>query len=218
MATKIMGNIKNFEWYRLLNIAIEILNHVNIKKELWSFGGGSSIEYYFNHRKSKDVDIFLKDIQLITYVTPRLNNFAEKYAEDYIEQSNFVKIYFNKSEIDFIVSPKLTELSPEFYKNDIAFYIEHPVETILKKLFYRCDSLKIRDFFDLFVVEKEFNEIWNYIKKIIPEAKLKLIINRIDFLISQKEEDFNNSLINLSINFKKYNFSKKHLQELKAKL
>ncbi len=42
----------------------------------WSFGGGTVLMLRLNHRRSKDVDIFIADHQLLGLFNPRLSDKA----------------------------------------------------------------------------------------------------------------------------------------------
>ena len=133
-------------WKDLLKIAIGIIQEAGLTSEDWTFGGGTALAFYFNHRKSKDVDIFLSNPQFLTRLSPRLNEKAEEISKDYIEQSNFIKLKLNGQEIDFIVAPNLTGLKPEqVYIQEYRVNIDKPQEIIAKKIYYRPESLKIRD-------------------------------------------------------------------------
>ncbi len=116
--------------------------------------------FLYWHRKSKDIDIFFSNPQYLTMLSPRLNEYAESIATDYIEASNFIKISVEDNEIDFIIAPNLSGKLPIKKKltPDIEILIEQPEEIIAKKFFYRTESLKIRDFLDAYVVMNDINK------------------------------------------------------------
>ncbi|KXG78837.1 hypothetical protein AN618_01750 [Fervidicola ferrireducens] len=139
-------------WINLFRKAIGILDNAGIPENEWSFGGGSALSLYYNHRESFDVDIFLTDAQYLLLVTPRLSSYAEG-IKDYTEMSNFVKLKMDEGEIDFILAPHLTEdwyVEKEILGRNIQ--VETPWEIVIKKLFYRPESLKVRDVVDTAVV------------------------------------------------------------------
>lgn len=79
-----------------------------------------------------------------------------------------MKLRYQEGEIDFIVSDTITVLPPFEFKteSDIQsgipaynFFIEHPVEIALKKLWYRGADLKIRDIFDIAVVAQHHESL-----------------------------------------------------------
>ena len=58
----------------------------------WTFGGGTALMLLYEHRRSKDIDIFLRDPQYLTALSPRLNDHTEALTGRYVEQSNFLKL------------------------------------------------------------------------------------------------------------------------------
>ncbi len=137
-------------WADLFRIAYKILDNAGIAN--WTFGGGTALMTYYQHRRSKDVDIFITDAQLITYLSPRLNDFSAAFTREYSEQANFLKLYFSGAEIDFIVAPHLTEnyfISKTILEDLPEVRVETADEICIKKLFYRAETLKIRDIFDI---------------------------------------------------------------------
>ena len=126
----------------LFKKAVNILDEANISRDDWTFGGGTSLAMRYNHRESYDIDIFIPDTQILLFLTPRLN---PGINTDYSESSNHIKLIFPEGEIDFIAAPYLT--NNYFMKQTIEgqkIRVETPTEVIIKKLFYRAESLKIR--------------------------------------------------------------------------
>lgn len=125
----------------------------NISETAWSFGGGTALRMYYNHRESNDIDIFLHDAQLLTWLSPRLNDFVEEHVTGYTEMSNFLKLNINEQEIDFIVAPFLTK-NPFIQAtiNSRNIRCETPEEIVIKKIFYRSESFLARDILDFAVV------------------------------------------------------------------
>jgi len=144
------------EWVPLFRLAIKILSNERVLKSQWSFGGGTALMTYYNHRKSKDIDIFLRDVQLLTKFTPRLNDYVADRVDDYTEMSSFLKLKVKQQEIDFIVAPFLTQ-KPTLKKfiGNTQVNVETPEEIVIKKIFYRAEAFKTRDVFDLAVVIKD---------------------------------------------------------------
>jgi predicted nucleotidyltransferase component of viral defense system len=143
-------------WKQNLIKTIEYLNLTNIPPSEWSFGGGTVLMLHYHHRFSKDIDIFLTNAQYLTCISPRLNDNAPIIFKEneYTEQSNFVKIAIENGQyIDFILSPYLTKKPVRLYsyKNQ-KIQIESPTEIIIKKIFYRSETFKTRDIYDLGVV------------------------------------------------------------------
>lgn len=147
--------MKSSDWLPLFKFALKILSREKVLKSQWSFGGGTALMTYYNHRRSKDIDIFLRDVQLLTKFTPRLNDYVAEQVDDYTEMSNSLKLRVKQQEIDFIIAPLLTK-KPTLKKaiGNTSIYIETPEEIVIKKIFYRADTFKTRDVFDLAVVIK----------------------------------------------------------------
>jgi predicted nucleotidyltransferase component of viral defense system len=143
----------NNEWEILFAYAIERLNTAKLSKNMWSFGGGTALMLRYNHRVSKDIDIFFRDPQLLTAISPRINDASEDKIQEYSEHTKFTKITFDEGEIDFIVSPQLTNCKPIFEEVcGVRVYIDSPVEIVAKKIHFRAEDFKPRDVFDLAVV------------------------------------------------------------------
>ncbi|MEW6621070.1 MAG: nucleotidyl transferase AbiEii/AbiGii toxin family protein [bacterium] len=166
------------DWKEILKLAEFFLQSASISE--WTLGGGTALMLHYKHRLSRDIDIFFNNAQFITLLTPRLNDKVEKYVSDYDEQSNYLKLKFKESEIDFIVAPNLTGIKPLAMDIDgIAVRIDVPVEIVLKKMFYRPESLKVRDIFDLATVLKYDKESMFKCSDII-KGKFDLIQDRVE--------------------------------------
>jgi len=114
--------------------------------------------FRYQHRLSKDIDIFVPDPQYLGFVTPRLSDVAAAVSTDYVEdQSSCVKLIRPEGEIDFVASPNLTE--PAFEVWNIGgqhIRVETAAEIVAKKLWHRGDKAAARDLFDLsLVIERE---------------------------------------------------------------
>ncbi|WP_018086002.1 nucleotidyl transferase AbiEii/AbiGii toxin family protein [Desulfurispora thermophila] len=143
-------------WLDLLKTARTILEKAGIPASEWSFGGGTALALFLQHRESRDIDIFFTDAQYLTLLTPRLNPTTAGMSSDYIEAASFLKLKLNTGEIDFIVAPYLT--SPPYFRielQDEQVNIETPAEIVLKKLFFRTETLKARDIIDTAAVYQE---------------------------------------------------------------
>ncbi len=171
-----MGGLKQ-DWLQLLKLAYSFLEHTGIPLTKWSWGGGTALRFYYSHRVSNDIDIFLTDIQQLTHLSPRLNDYIKSRATSYTEMSNWIKIEIQDKEIDFIVAPNLTGLRPKLIKvQGIKLFIDNPVEIVTKKLFYRVESLKMRDLFDLTTV------LLKYPKQADVETMSRIVCSKLDIL------------------------------------
>jgi hypothetical protein len=144
-------------WQNLLQSAyrcIDSLGQHGLARPLhWTLGGGTVLMLRYRHRLSRDIDIFIEDVQFLTFLSPRLNDDVAAIASDYLEASNSLKLVLPDGEIDFVVAPRLTPAPYEpkmLLGRDIL--IETPAEILVKKAFYRAADLRIRDIFDIAVV------------------------------------------------------------------
>lgn len=195
----------SISWEKLLEYAINILEESNIAISDWVFGGGTALMYYYQHRKSKDIDIFLYNIQFLTMVSPRLNTIASKIADDYQEAYNYVKINVKDQEIDFICAPSLTNLEPKLINiNNYDLYIEAPEEIVAKKLYYRPESLKLRDIIDIITVWQNSKDLIALLKEkhLIPAKEL--LVNKMqvlkESLANSTSTDYQKAIMELQLN------------------
>lgn len=66
------------DWTRLFRIARAMIEQVNSEQQIidhWTFGGGTAMMLQINHRESDDVDIFLQDAQLLSFLDPQKRDF-----------------------------------------------------------------------------------------------------------------------------------------------
>lgn len=143
-------------WPALLRPALDCLDELARRAPSpprYAIGGGTALMVELAHRRSRDIDIFLDDAQLLTLLTPRRNDRVALLAGDYVESSNFLKLRLPAGEIDFILAPSLT---PAPHRRMRALrreiVVETPVEIAVKKCFYRAADFRLRDVFDLAVV------------------------------------------------------------------
>jgi hypothetical protein len=128
----------------------------------WALGGGTALMIHTGHRISKDIDVFIDDAQYLSFLSPRLGGEDIWACDAFDEATHHLKLIFPEGEIDFIVDPIITGL-PSTLKTveggDVRqevlheIPVEHPVEVALKKLNHRGHMLKVRDIFDIAVVD-----------------------------------------------------------------
>jgi hypothetical protein len=144
------------EWARLFRTARALIQQVNSEQiiiDRWTFGGGTAMMLQVDHRESRDVDIFLSDPQLLSFLDPRKRDFQfEIQPDDCVGDGvRSLKLVFDKiGEIDFIVAGALT--TTPAVQSDIdgeAILLETIPEIIAKKIYYRSSSIKPRDIFDI---------------------------------------------------------------------
>jgi len=121
------------------------------------------------HRLSKDIDAFITDPQYLPTLSPRLGGEDTWACDTYIEAANHLKLVYPEGEIDFIVAAPITGLASEPMTipeeqgssagQSVQIKVEHPVEIALKKLVYRAGLLKVRDIFDIAVVDSIHHDL-----------------------------------------------------------
>jgi hypothetical protein len=143
-------------WARLFRIACDLIRQVNSEQRIidyWTFGGGTAMMLQIGHRESHDVDFFLNDPQLLSFLDPAKHDFQfETQPADYNgDGTGFLKMSFaDIGEIDFIVGGAMTS-SPtkqELVEGE-AILLETIPEIITKKIHHRGASIKARDIFDI---------------------------------------------------------------------
>ncbi|MBU2764940.1 nucleotidyl transferase AbiEii/AbiGii toxin family protein [Acidithiobacillus ferrivorans] len=118
----------------------------------WTMGGGTVLMFEYQHRLSKDVDIFITDAQYLTALSPRLNDRIENLTAQYREDSQHIKLIFPEGEVDFVAAPRL--VAGSIRKSTIhgrEVTLDTPAEIMAKKCFYRSDGFTARDVFDMAV-------------------------------------------------------------------
>ncbi len=114
-------------------------------------GGGSMLLRRYMHRKSRDLDLFVTDVRLVRWCSPRNNETSADLFIDYGEEATAVKLITGMQEIDIIaVAPVITEdaTEPAILKGRDVL-VERPREILAKKVVYRGRTFQPRDVFDL---------------------------------------------------------------------
>lgn len=105
------------------------------------------------HRESHDVDIFIRDPQLLGFLNPEIQDLDFEIAPVEYEGdgTRFMKFSFRDiGEIDFIVAPELTgNPTNERDVEGVRTLLETVPEIIAKKIYFRGASITPRDIFDL---------------------------------------------------------------------
>ena len=147
-------------WQGLLGHAFRLIDEIGahgVTDPFWTFGGGTVLMLRYQHRRSKDIDIFVPDPQYLGFVSPRLSAVAETISADYVEGAGYVKLIRAEGEIDFVAASNLTAAPFETWsllRRPVR--VETAAEIIAKKLWHRGDKVSARDLFDLsLVIERE---------------------------------------------------------------
>jgi hypothetical protein len=147
-------------WQALLPHALRLVDEIRshgVSDPFWTLGGGTVLMLRHQHRRSKDIDIFVPDPQYLGYVSPRLSEVAEDISSDYVEGGGFVKLIRPEGEIDFVASSNLTTSPFDTWTLlGRKVRVETAAEIVAKKLWHRGAQANARDLFDLsLVIERE---------------------------------------------------------------
>jgi predicted nucleotidyltransferase component of viral defense system len=126
------------------------------------FGGGTALAiYYFQHRLSFDIDLFVTDIQILNYLSPKhwIDETDKFNTSKYIDLSNHIRVLEKKNNIkvDVLVSQSasynyLLDDSKEIFCSDV--YVESIEDIIAKKIVYRRNDNLTRDIIDIAIAIK----------------------------------------------------------------
>jgi predicted nucleotidyltransferase component of viral defense system len=142
-------------WRGLWPKALGLMSHLEqvTFQPQWTLGGGTVLMLRFDHRFSKDIDLFVPDLQYLGHVNPRLGGPAEDLTSEYEENSEFIKLQLPMGEIDVVVGAPLTVPNHEIVEYEgRPIRVETSAEIIAKKMWHRGDQAKSRDLFDLCAV------------------------------------------------------------------
>ncbi|MBL3519478.1 nucleotidyl transferase AbiEii/AbiGii toxin family protein [Arcobacter lanthieri] len=154
------------------------------------FGGGTALAiYYFQHRLSFDIDLFVSDIQYLDFIRPKIwiddsNSFQ---TDGYIDQQNHIGLITkNDIKIDILIDANSSNGKIDNSRKlvDFDLYIEDIEDIIAKKITFRKKDNKTRDIIDIAIClennQNLFNELISLEKvttddlKILKEALLNL--------------------------------------------
>ncbi len=131
------------------------------------FGGGTALAiYYFQHRLSFDIDLFVTDVQVLNYLSPKhwieeTNSFNNS---KYIDLSNHIRVLEKKNNIkvDVLVTQDastdyLLDDSRAIFSSEV--YVESIEDIIAKKIVYRRNDNLTRDIIDIAISIKHADNI-----------------------------------------------------------
>jgi hypothetical protein len=170
-------------WESLFGKALQIVDSVGadvLPPERWSFGGGTVLMLRFRHRFSKDIDIFVPDPQYLGHLSPRLNDTVDAMTARYVEQANYIKLYFPEGEIDIVAAGALTHPSTRVESVlGRPVQVETSAEILAKKIYHRAKEFTARDLFDFALVAEKDPVALTTISHIVRERRDTLLA-RID--------------------------------------
>lgn len=147
--------------------------------------------FHYQHRKSKDIDIFFPDPQFLGYVNPRLGGPAEDITSEYTDAAECVKLFLPQGEIDFVAASTLT-VNPfeEHVVLGRRIILETPVEIVAKKIWHRGNRATPRDLLDLaLVIDKHYGGILD--NREVFAKNIEAFIEQCEAIKSIKERVFN---------------------------
>ncbi len=173
-------------WLQLVESACLLLDDVERKgfgKPQFSLGGGTVLMLRFQHRLSKDIDLFGYDVQWLSILSPRLNDTAACLASDYSEQANSLKIVMANGDVDFIIAADIARpvdrVVERFVGRDLL--VDPVTEILAKKLFYRAAYFLPRDVYDMSAaIDLEPQSAARAVKA--ARSKRDVLIRRLDHL------------------------------------
>lgn len=167
----------------------------------WSWGGGTVLAlFHYNHRLSFDIDLFVKDEQLVSLLSPKwyideVNFFENEYTDlpthiQLLTRKNHIKIDVLVSSLFYPTQTQQIDVLP------FAFEVETPKEIIAKKIKFRKEQNLARDIFDI-AVALEFsptllNEIRDETVGVLDPASLRVwldYLSRLDIGFYKNEMD-----------------------------
>ncbi|MCQ2713987.1 nucleotidyl transferase AbiEii/AbiGii toxin family protein [Helicobacter pylori] len=141
------------QFYPIIKNALNL----GLKPSMIKFGGGTALSmYYFQHRLSFDIDLFVNDAQYLGFFSPKLwiDDCSHFDSARYIDQHNHIGVT-NKDNIkidiliDYVSNEGYIDNSKKIFAFDI--YIESLENIIAKKITFRKTDNKTRDIFDISV-------------------------------------------------------------------
>ncbi len=181
---------------KMLGISLALLKERGVKANC-ALGGGTALSaYYWQHRFSTDIDIFIHNGTAadLNKIDPRKTSAPIKAQLAKINYTGNLKkhpIYTelsidNDSKMQFFVVKGHTSI-PYFpatlWGKDI--FIESIEEIIAKKIYYRCEDANARDLFDLAIAIEKDSTILMSIN--VEKEKLEKLLESVSTIIQSKE-------------------------------
>lgn len=156
------------------------------------FGGGTALAiYYFQHRLSFDIDLFVTNIQILNYLSPKhwIDETDKFNTSKYIDLSNHIRVLEKKNNIkvDVLVSQSassnyLLDDTKDIFNSDV--YVESIEDIIAKKIVYRRNDNLTRDIIDIAIAIKLKDDILQNMLEsgLINKQDLKELKNSLEHL------------------------------------
>lgn len=143
------------EQIKALELFFDETNANSMPKEKIKFGGGTALAiYYFGHRLSFDIDLFVEDIQYLDFIRPKfwIEESVHFNASEYIDQHNHIGL-ITSNDIKVDILPDMNSTDGHIDNSKLIFpfdiYIESIESILAKKITFRKKDNKARDIFDI---------------------------------------------------------------------
>lgn len=157
----------------MLEVSLNLLKENNLDN-ISALGGGTALaSYYWNHRYSTDIDIFIySKSNTLNLLRPNLwsDNIKKQmssigYKSDFKIHPIYTEFAINEdSKMQFFEVKNYTDNPYTKIKLwDMEFNIESVGEIIAKKIQYRCEKGNARDLFDIALAIHKQPDIFNHI-------------------------------------------------------
>src|SRR3546814_16935583 len=92
------------DWQGLLRDAIRLLDTLK-EPPKWTFGGGTALAVFYEHRISYDVDIFLSNAEAVTDLSPARNPAQKALLGEHGYQfpGNYLKLELDRGKIELLL-------------------------------------------------------------------------------------------------------------------
>lgn len=165
-----------------------------LPKDIIKFGGGTALSiYYFQHRLSFDIDLFLVDQQYLSYFSPKhwIEDTSNFNGSQYIDIHNHIGVVSaNNIKVDILVDSSSDTVLMDDTKTIFPFDIRvESIEDILaKKIVFRKKDNKARDIFDIAVaIQNDENILHNLLKnKRVTDEDLQIFQTALESINMQK--------------------------------
>ncbi|MGP2656142.1 nucleotidyl transferase AbiEii/AbiGii toxin family protein [Malaciobacter sp. WC5094] len=206
----------NFSKQKEMFEAAQLLLKENSLDEVSALGGGTALAaYYWNHRYSTDIDIFiydkedkkhlLKDSNWSKNIKAIMKNIG--YTGGFINHPIYSEITIDKDSkiqfFDVIKKSKVPFQKVQLWDREVL--IETVEEIIAKKIYYRADKGNARDLFDIAIAFHKEPDILK--KTTLKQDKIKILFQTVENIYnSQNLKDLYLEEIKQMNPNKKYSF------------
>jgi predicted nucleotidyltransferase component of viral defense system len=167
----------------MFDVAFQLLEENNLK-EVSSLGGGTALAaYYWNHRYSTDIDIFIYDKENRTHLL-KPSNWSQEikskmnsigYDDNFRHNDIYTEIVIDENSkiqfFDVIKKSYNPYLKVLLWNREVI--IDSIEEIIAKKIYYRGDVGNARDLFDIAIAIHKEPDIFT--RMILSKDKIKIL-------------------------------------------